>query len=262
MSVAFAVIVSVCGLVASGCSTHKDFQNAATNQDNGQEVSPINGASGGPRTLPPDSTTSTTATASSPATPPTPEQLQASLLGVTDVAPDARAYDSWAAHLTGMPACLRPVLAASGNAGQATVAYRVTGASTATYPAGTGSGGANPLAVVEYLSSYPGKGAEAAYTSDTAALTSCRSIVLDAAGTALAATGITPSTGPALGSPSRVFEASVRYGTTPLRAEMVVGVDGQVLVMVAYLTPGAPDNATLSRYATEATDDLRLHSRS
>ncbi|HWG73029.1 MAG TPA: hypothetical protein VG184_03130 [Acidimicrobiales bacterium] len=182
-------------------------------------------------------------------------------MGIDDLPPGAMADAGWAAHLVGSPPCIGPAIVANREVGQATVAYRQTADGAATYPGGGETGGA-PLSVVEHLSSYAGSGAKEAYTAATAAIASCRSLTFTERGTRVSVTEITPSTGAAIGQQSVDYEASVTYGQTPLHAEAVVGVDGHVVVMLAYLTPAAPDTATLAKYTGRAASDIALHAHS
>lgn len=258
-----AVGAAILAVVAAGCGNNT--LNAAKRGNAGHEVSPIYGAAGGPRVIPAagnSSTTSSSTTSTTTPSVPTSQQLTAALLGPEDSPANASAYRS--SRLGGAPPCVQPVTAATGSTGGAAeVFYRgSTSPGGNTYPRSLPGAPSDPLQVAEYLQSYPASAVKAAYHKEVAALAGCKQASFTVDGARLAATAITPSTGPALGSPTTGFVATVTYDGTPLHAAMAVGVVGDVVAMVATATAGPPAPATLSTYVSRAVSDIRLHIQS
>lgn len=256
-----ALVLGAVVALGAGCGTTVDHSpnNAAAAPFNGTEVSPVYGATGGPR-VPGAGAPGTQASATPP---PDATQLEASLLGKEDLPEDASAYRN--PTVGGWPPCLQPVLAPTGSAGRAAKAYYQS-ASTApganAYPGAVSGTPTNPLVLFEYLQSFPAAQVRAAYQRDAEAIAKCKPLKhfsLTLNGSPLAVSGIGESSSAPFGSPSTDFLGSVSYRGAQLQGVMAVGVIGDVVAMVAYLTPGPPDPSTLTEYTQKAQSDINLH---
>jgi hypothetical protein len=250
-------------LLAAGCGATVDevHNNAAAAPFNGQSH-PAYAAAGGPSNPPgtsPHPTYNSSSTTSS-SSPPSHSQLMAALLGKEDLSYTSSAYST---TKVGSPSgCVGTVFSAAGSSAQAGEAFYQTPNASPGANAFPASGPGEPpdtLQLAEVLLSYPPGQAKSGYESMVSALSRCSRFSLDFDGSPVQVSGVKASSSVPLGSPSTAFLGDVTYRGAHLHGVASIGVVGDVVAMVAYMSQAGPDNSTLSTFTAKAESDINAH---